>query len=109
MEHLQEAMDIIAHGGNARSKAMEAIKMAKEGKKELAAKLLMMAEEEVSRAHRVQTNLIQDETRGKKTELNLLIVHAQDHLMNAISVKDLASEIIDMYERIQLNSRKGDI
>ncbi|MFS8514414.1 MAG: PTS lactose/cellobiose transporter subunit IIA, partial [Planifilum fulgidum] len=27
-------------------------------------------------------------------------VHAQDHLMNAITVKDLAVELIDLYKRI---------
>ena len=30
------------------------------------------------------------------------MVHAQDHLMNAITVKDMAEEFIDLYEKIYL-------
>lgn len=32
--------------------------------------------------------------------MSLLMVHAQDHLMNAMTVKDLAAEMIDLYEKI---------
>ncbi|ENA0413451.1 PTS lactose/cellobiose transporter subunit IIA, partial [Listeria monocytogenes] len=37
------------------------------------------------------------EARGEKAEVSLLLVHAQDHLMNAITFKDLAKEIVDLY------------
>ncbi|MDN6257941.1 MAG: PTS lactose/cellobiose transporter subunit IIA, partial [Tetragenococcus halophilus] len=30
----------------------------------------------------------------------LLAVHSQDHLMTAIAFKDLATEIIDLYRRL---------
>ncbi|EAG9877164.1 PTS lactose/cellobiose transporter subunit IIA, partial [Listeria monocytogenes] len=48
-------------------------------------------------AHHSQTSLIQGEARGEKAEVSLLLVHAQDHLMNAITFKDLAKEIVDLY------------
>ena len=28
------------------------------------------------------------------------MVHAQDHLMNAMTVKDLAAELVDLYQRL---------
>jgi len=100
MENIQVIMDIIVHGGNARSKAMEAIQQASEGKFEEAVRHLEEAEQELNRAHNVQTCLIQEEARGNKTELSLLMVHAQDHLMNAITVTDLSREIIRLHEKL---------
>lgn len=39
-------------------------------------------------------------------EVSVMMVHAQDHLMNAISIHDMASEFVDLYERIeQLGSK----
>ncbi|PNB38374.1 PTS lactose/cellobiose transporter subunit IIA, partial [Pseudomonas sp. GW456-E7] len=70
------------------------------GDAEEAQKKLQDAAEELSKAHHYQTELIQNEAGGEKTEMTLLMVHAQDHLMNAMTVKDLAAEIIELYEKI---------
>jgi len=50
-------------------------------------------------AHRFQTDLIQGEARGEKVEIRLILIHAQDHLMNAMTVIDLAKEIIELYKK----------
>jgi len=47
----------------------------------------------------MQTNLIHNEANGNKAEVSLLLVHAQDHLMNAITIKDMAKEFVDLYEK----------
>lgn len=99
MEYENIVMNIIVNGGNARSHAMTAIQLAKSGKIEEARKEIEEAEKELAKAHEVQTQLIQDEAAGNAKEVTLLMVHAQDHLMNAITVKDLAQEFIDIYER----------
>jgi len=100
LENTEIIMEIIANGGNARSKAMKAIQLAQEGKFDEAKQLIGQADEDFLHAHRAQTGLIQEEVRGKKTEVSLLMVHAQDHLMNALTVRDLAKEIIVLYETI---------
>ncbi|WP_205619696.1 PTS lactose/cellobiose transporter subunit IIA [Gracilibacillus halophilus] len=94
-------MGIIVHGGNARSNALSSIKKAKEGDFQEAERLIDDANEELSQAHRVQTDLIQAETRGEGSEITLLMVHAQDHLMNAMTVRDLAQEMIELYQNIK--------
>lgn len=33
--------------------------------------------------------------------MTLLLVHAQDHFMNALTVNDLANEFVDLYENIE--------
>ncbi|MGG3961874.1 PTS lactose/cellobiose transporter subunit IIA [Geobacillus stearothermophilus] len=41
-------------------------------------------------------------TAGRQsTAVTLLMVRAQDHLMTAIAVKELAAEFVDLYEHIQ--------
>lgn len=108
LENTEIIMEIIANGGNARSKAMKAIQLAQEGKFDEAKQLIGQADEDFLHAHRAQTGLIQEEVRGKKTEVSLLMVHAQDHLMNALTVRDLAKEIITLYETIeQLKKKKA--
>jgi cellobiose PTS system EIIA component len=97
---------IILHGGNARSSAMEAIAAAKRGNFAKAKEKLTEAAKELSEAHHIQTSLIQSETRGERQEISLLMVHAQDHLMNAMTMKDLAAEIVDLYKILKNSNQK---
>jgi PTS system cellobiose-specific IIA component len=100
MDYQEIIMEIILSGGNARSYAMEAIHHAKEGNLKAAREHINKAVESLGKAHRIQTNLIQEEAAGNSKEVSLLMVHAQDHLMNAITIKDLAQEFVDMYGKM---------
>ena len=100
MDMEQTIVQIILYAGNAKSTAFEAIQAAKDNDIEEANRLIEKASEELTSAHRVQTQLIQSEIRGEKVEMSLLLIHAQDHLMNAITFKDLAGEFIALYERV---------
>jgi cellobiose PTS system EIIA component len=97
---------IILHAGNARAEAYEALRAAQAGDFAAAADSLARAEAEVGDAHRVQADLIQKEARGEKTEVSLLMVHAQDHLMTAISEKNLIENMIGMHKTLQDLTRK---
>lgn len=101
MNYSELVFHIILHGGNAKSSAMEAISHAKIGDFSEARRALQDAADELMKAHEIQTTLIQKEAGGEKTEVTLLMVHAQDHLMNAITIKDLANEFVDLYETIK--------
>ncbi|MYL58009.1 PTS cellobiose transporter subunit IIA [Virgibacillus halodenitrificans] len=92
---------IILHAGNARSHAMEAISLAKTYQFDEARSKIEEAEKEFTEAHHQQTKLLQDEANGQANEVTVILVHAQDHLMTAMTVKDLANEMIDMYEKMQ--------
>lgn len=93
-------MNLIMFSGEARSLSMEAMQLAREGKIEEAKELLVKASEQLGEAHHSQTTLIQNEAAGKKTEVSLLLVHAQDHLMTSITLKDLATELVEIYSRL---------
>ncbi|WP_042349708.1 PTS lactose/cellobiose transporter subunit IIA [Bacillus massiliigorillae] len=94
-------MNIILHSGNARSIAMEAIQEAKKGNFEVAEKYIEEATQSLGDAHKSQTALIQGEARGEKSEVSILLIHAQDHLMTAMTLKDLAAEMVELYKRIK--------
>lgn len=97
----QLSFTIILHAGNARSSAMEAITSAKQFDFTKAKDKITESKEELTLAHQEQTALLQEEAAGKETSLSIILIHAQDHLMSAITVKDLAHEMIEMYEKIQ--------
>lgn len=95
------SFNIILHAGNARSSAMEAIALAKAYHFKEAREKIEEAGQEFTEAHHAQTELLQDEANGKKNEISVILIHAQDHLMTAMTVKDVANEMVEMYEKIK--------
>ena len=51
-------------------------------------------------AHRVQTQLIESDEGQGKIKVNLVLVHAQDHLMTAMLARELISELIELHEKM---------
>ncbi|WP_368901382.1 PTS lactose/cellobiose transporter subunit IIA [Oceanobacillus oncorhynchi] len=90
------SMNIIAHSGDARSLAFEALRKCREGKIEESESLMEKAEKASVEAHHSQTNLLVSEAQGKKTTISVLLIHAQDHLMNSMLAIDLIKEIIKL-------------
>lgn len=94
----QQAMIMIACSGHARTLAFNALKKAREKKYEEAKELLEKSKEVGNEAHRIQTEMLVDEANDKKVELDLLLIHAQDHLMNSLLAQELINEICYLYE-----------
>ena len=88
-------MSLILNAGNARSLAIEALRLARKGLYTESGEKMKECEEAMNEAHHVQTEMIQAEIRGEETKMTLLAVHAQDHVMNAMTVHDLVREIIE--------------
>ncbi|WP_140920515.1 PTS lactose/cellobiose transporter subunit IIA [Limnobaculum xujianqingii] len=89
-------MQIIINSGEARSHCLNAIREARQKNYSKAEELLQTAKEALSRAHQIQTEMIQEEIRGNGQPVSMIMVHAQDHLMNALTVRDLATEMIEI-------------
>ena len=81
---------LIAKAGEARSKAFGALEAAKKGDfmKESSASAL--------EAHHAQTDLLVKEANGDHTPVDVLLVHAQDHLMTSMLARELIAEIIEV-------------
>lgn len=95
------SFQIIMNSGEARSMAMESISLANEGKIEEAREMIKSAREEINKAHKHQTTLIQGEANGETNEVTVLLVHSQDHLMNGMTVIDMAEQFINLYEIVK--------
>ncbi|QMV52580.1 PTS lactose/cellobiose transporter subunit IIA [Ewingella americana] len=93
-------MELLIYAGQARSDAMEAIKASRQKSWDEAEQLMESSEAACREAHKIQTALIgQDEGCGK-INVNLILVHAQDHLMTAMLCQDLAKEIISLRKEV---------
>ena len=99
-ENLELIMGLIIHGGNAKSDAMEAIHAAKVEDFELANQKLIDSDSALVKAHHLQSSMLTAEASGKSVEVNLLLVHGQDHLMNALTFRDMAAEVVDVYKKM---------
>ena len=99
-EQEQTVINLIVNAGSARSSAIEAIQYAKAGDIEKADESIQTAKETVNEAHHAQTELIQAEIRGEKTPLNLLMVHAQDHLMTVMLLRDIVKNFVNLAKKI---------
>lgn len=106
-EELEEIIfTIVGQAGECRGLAYEALGKAEKGDFEAAAAKLKEAESAIHKAHYVQTDLIQKEAAGEPTPISMVFVHAQDHLMTAISEKELIKKMIKLYETIfKMNER----
>ncbi len=95
------AMQLVGNAGDSRSLSFEALTQAKLGNYQKARDLLNESKKAVLKAHEVQTELICMEADGKSIANNLLMVHAQDHLMTAMLAKDLIEEMIELHEKLE--------
>lgn len=99
-KQLLDAFSIISSAGGASSVFLEAINKAGNNEFKKARELVQQGMNELTEAHKKQTELIRDEISGAFEPVSLTMVHAQDHLMNAILIEMLVHTIIDLYERL---------
>lgn len=92
--------EIISNGGNAKGLIYEAISCSERGDFKEADALLEEADVYLTKAHKIQTELIQQEASGNHNEVTILFVHAQDHLMSAMELKTMAEKLIRINKRI---------
>lgn len=92
---------LIAASGAARSMAFEALKEAHNGNFDKADELMKQSEETFLSAHETQTKLLQREAQGNHIQLDVILVHAQDHLMTSMLAQELIAELINLYKTKQ--------
>ena len=99
-DNMQVVMGIIMQAGNAKAAAMQAITAAKEGNFDKADEFIKQANKDLVNAHNVQTDMLTKEAQGDHVNVELYMVHAQDHLMTAITFIDVAKEMVELYKKI---------
>lgn len=96
----ENEFQLIAAAGDSKSKSMMAIDAASEGNFEKAEKFLEEAEIRLIKAHSLQLQMIKEEAEGNHVDVNIILIHAQDHLTMAMLTKERAEEAIRLYKMI---------
>lgn len=108
MEGIEQiSFQIISYAGSAKSLYHEALNYIKENDIEKANELMSQADQYFIEAHKVHAQLIQQEANEQPVTLSLLLVHAEDQLMNAEVSKDYIKQIIDLQNQINDLKQKG--
>ena len=93
-ETTMTGFEIVSYSGDARSKLLTALSKAKEKKFDECDQLIEAAAECLKEA---QMDVMQAEATGDDVELGFIMVHAQDHLMTTLLLKDIIGTLIDVY------------
>lgn len=102
------SMEIISNAGAAKSLAMESIDFSEEGDFKNAEIKIEEALNLYVKSHEVQTELIFNELNtASNTPINILMVHAQDHLTMGLIAIENAKIVLKIYKNIK-NGGKND-
>lgn len=92
------AMQMILYAGNSRNMVNEALRDMEAGadKADIQMKL-KEAKEEITKAHKIQTDVIQSTIEDDELQTTLLFSHAQDTLMTIYSELNIASHLVALF------------
>ena len=108
-EIAQIAFELIVHAGDAKSQAQQAISASNLYEFDKAEELIQKANDELKRAHEIQTKIVQAEARGTHYEVTVLLIHAQDHFAMAMSAIDVVKQMVQMNKKIlSLEKKVGE-
>lgn len=92
------AFEVITLASEAMDLCFKSLNAAKEGKPEESKTLMGQYDEVISKAHKAQMSLITSEAKGIEMPYSIIMVHAQDHLMQAIFIQRTIKELIEVHE-----------
>ena len=93
------AFSMIAYSGEATDYYMQALHARNENNNSKIEELLKKGDESLHKAHTQQMDLIVKEANADDVPYSLVMVHAQDHLMTAMLLKDLTQHFINLYKK----------
>lgn len=98
---LQEAaFNIILSSGEGRALTQEAYGLMRTGDFAGAEVKLSEAGDTFVLAHHAQTEFLQAFASGEDITMDILMVHAQDHLMTGMAMREVATEMMELYKRL---------
>ena len=91
---------MIAYAGEATDYYMQALNAHHESDNSKIDEFIKKGDESLHLAHKTQMDLIAKEANNEDLPYSLVMVHAQDHLMNTIIIKNLVKELLNVYEYV---------
>ena len=99
---VEQSMQLILHSGTGRSLVIEAIQnLLKDHDVAKARAQIEAGGKEIGEAHDIQTAMMAAECDGQPVEKSILLIHAQDHFMTSLAVRDMAKLMVEMYEDLK--------
>lgn len=99
-------MALVVHAGNARGEIQTALQQCRDRQMEAARAGMQRARKEIEAAERAQTQLLARGVGGAMPDL--VLTHAEDHLMAAVIELNMGEELLALYERIhRLEEKTG--
>ncbi len=99
MNNEQMAFTLILHSGNARSLAHEALDLLKADQQSEANDKLKEARQELVEAQKMHARFLRDMACGENIPIDLLLVHAEDHVCSSQTCLEMAEEVAFMYQK----------
>ena len=98
---------IISLAGTARSKYIEAVRRAREGKPEEADNLIQEGKKLFLKGHESHMKLLAaQEERIDSAQMQVLLMHAEDQLMSAETIGLMAADMIELYGLVRKEEKK---
>ena len=94
------AFNIISSVGEARSKLMEAIDASTKGEETKATQLVDEANKLLTKGDQEHFKIITNDAKNHDVNFSMLLVHAEDQLMAAEIIRDLAQQMIQTNIRL---------
>jgi PTS system cellobiose-specific IIA component len=93
-------LELISNSARASDLCDEALEAAKQGIFQQSDILLHQAEEAIAEAHDCQFSLLTKQAQGEDVEVNILMVHGQDHLNRATISHKFTLELCVVYKKL---------
>ena len=108
-ENELQFLSLISNAGSARSSYIEAISFAEKKDFEKAQELIREGDKAYADGHKIHFSMVQKEAAGKKNDVSLLLIHAEDLLMGAEMFKIIAESFIKSYKNMddEIKALKG--
>lgn len=94
------SFNIISSVGMAKSSYIESMRAAEKGDFNLANEKIKEGDSFIGKGHSSHSELIQQEASGNSVVPTVLLMHAEDQLISAETIKIMAKEIIKLNERL---------
>ena len=89
---------VISAAGGAKSNYISSIQAAKEGRFDDAREMIKQGDDMMVVAHEPHNKLLMWEAQGRTDIVCVLLIHAEDQMMSCEVFKQMAVELIDLYE-----------
>ncbi len=105
-ELVEVSFNIIVNAGEARTKVYNSFKKMNDGEYDEAAKILEESNQDLLKAHNSQTDLLTRYANDEEIVMDVMLVHAQDHLMTTMTLRETALQMLEMYKKMDPNYKE---